>query len=59
VWVRQVRAEAEIAELTPSGSGTQLARAQAVREAAVTERARQWETARDLILQAAALAAPR
>lgn len=59
VWVRQVRAEAEIAELTPSGSGTQLARAQAAREAAVTERARQWETARGLILQAAALAAPR
>jgi len=59
VWVRQVRAEAEIAELTPIGSGTQLARAQAAREAAVAERARQWELAQGLILQATALAAPR
>lgn len=59
VWVRQARAEAEIAELTPSGSGTQLARAQAAREAAVTERARQWELAQGLILQATALAATR
>ena len=57
VWGRQVKAEAEIAELTPSGSGPELARAQAAREAAVTERARQWELAQRLILQAATLAA--
>jgi len=59
VWGRQVRAEAEIAELTRSGPGPELARAQAAREAAVTERARQWELARRLILQAATLAATR
>jgi hypothetical protein len=52
-----VKAEAEIAELTRNGSGPQLARAQAAREAAVTERARQWELAQHLILQATTLAA--
>ena len=59
VWGQQVKAEAEIAELTPDGPGPQLARAQAAREAAVTERARQWELAQRLILQAATLAATR
>ena len=59
VWGRQVEAEAAIAELTPSGPGPELARAQAAREAAVTERARQWELAQRLILQAATLAATR
>jgi len=59
VWVRQVKAEAEIAELTPSGSSAQLSRAQAEREAAVTERARQWDLARRLILQATTLTATR
>ena len=57
VWGRQVKAEAEIADLTPSGPGPQLARAQAAREEAVTERAREWELAQRLILQAATLAA--
>lgn len=57
VWGRQVKAEAEIADLTPNGSSTQLSRAQAEREAAVTERARQWELAQRLILQATTLAA--
>lgn len=57
VWGRQVKAEAEIAALTRNGSGPQLARAQAAREAAVTERARQWELAQRLILQATTLAA--
>jgi hypothetical protein len=59
VWGRQVKAEAEIAALTPSGPGPQLARAQAAREEAVTERAREWELAQRLILQAATLAATR
>jgi hypothetical protein len=54
-----VKAEAEIAALTPSGPGPQLARAQAAREEAVTERAREWELAQRLILQAATLAATR
>lgn len=57
VWGRQVKAEAEIAELSRNGSGPQLERAQAAREAAVTERARQWELAQRLILQATTLAA--
>ena len=60
VWMRQVKAEAEIAELTPTGgSSTQLSRAQAAREAAVTERARQWELAQRLILRATTLTATR
>jgi hypothetical protein len=59
VWVRQVKAEAEIAALTPNGSSPQLSRAQAARDAAVTERARQWELAQRLILQATALSATR
>lgn len=59
VWRRQVKAEAEIMELTPKGSSPELSRAQAAREAAVTERARQWELAQRLILQATALAATR
>ena len=57
VWGRQVKAEAAIAELSRSGPGAELARAQAAREAAVTERARQWELAQGLILQATTLAA--
>jgi hypothetical protein len=57
VWVRQVKAEAEIAALTPNGSRPQLSRAQAARDAAATERARQWELAQRLILQATALSA--
>jgi hypothetical protein len=59
VWRRQVKAEAEITELTPKGSSPELSRAQAAREAAVTERVRQWELAQRLILQATALAATR
>ena len=59
VWARQVKAEAEIASLTPNGSSPQLSRAQAARDAAVTERARQWELAQRLILQATALSATR
>lgn len=59
VWMQQVKAEAEIAELTPSGSSTELSRAQAARDAAVTERDRQWEVAQRLILQATALTATR
>jgi hypothetical protein len=60
VWGRQVKAEAEIAALTPSGgSSPELSRAQAAREAAVTERARQWDLAQGLILQATTLAATR
>ena len=59
VWVRQVKAEAEIAELNPNGSSTQLSRARAEREAALTERARQWELAQRLILQATTLTATR
>lgn len=59
VWMQQVKAEAEIAELTPKGPGPQLSRAQAARDTAVTERARQWETARRLILQATTLTAAR
>jgi hypothetical protein len=57
--VRQVKAEAEIAALTPNGSSPQLSRAQTARDAAVTERARQWELAQRLILQATALSATR
>jgi len=58
VWVRQAKAEAEIAELTPNGgSSPRLSRAQALREAAVVERARQWELAQGLILQATTLTA--
>ena len=57
VWVRQVKAEA--AELNPNGSSTQLSRARAEREAALTERARQWELAQRLILQATTLTATR
>jgi hypothetical protein len=59
VWMRQAKAEAEIAELTPSGSSPRLSRAHAARDAAVTERARQWELAQRLILQATALTATR
>jgi hypothetical protein len=56
--VRQAKAEAEIAELTPNGgSSPRLSRAQAVREAAVVERARQWELAQGLILQATTITA--
>jgi hypothetical protein len=54
-----VKAEAEIAALTPNGSSPQLSRAQAARDAAVTERARQWELAQRRILQATALSATR
>jgi hypothetical protein len=58
VWVRQVKAEGEIAKLTPDGaSSPQLSRAQAAREVAITERARQWALAQRLILRAATLAA--
>lgn len=59
VWARQAKAEADITELTARGPSPQLAQAQTAREAAVTERARQLETAQGLIRQAAALAAMR
>ena len=59
VWAQQVKADADIAALTSTGPSPQLARAQAVREAAVTERARHWGEAQRLILQATALAAMR
>ncbi len=57
VWMRQVKADAEIAALTPNGPSLELSRAQAAREVAITERDRQWEMAQGLILRATALAA--
>lgn len=59
VWKQQVKAEAEIVELTPKGPSPQLSRAQAAREAAVAERARQWDLAQRLITQATGLTATR
>ena len=59
VWKQQVKADAEIAELTPKGPSPELSRAQAARDAAVAERARQWEMAQRLILQATVLTATR
>ena len=59
VWRTQVNAEATIAELTSKGASPALSRAEASRETAAAERARQWETAQRLILRATALTAPR
>ena len=59
VWKQQVKADAEIAELTLKGPSPQLSRVQAARDAAVTERARQSEMAQRLIIQATALTATR
>jgi hypothetical protein len=59
VWTRQAKADAEIAQLTPQGPSLQLSHAQAAREAAVTERARDWETAQRLIIRATALTGTR
>lgn len=58
-WKTQVKAEGDITELTPKGSSAQLARAETVRDTARTQRAGQWETAQQLISQAATLAATR
>lgn len=59
IWKAQVKAEVDVTELAPKGPSAQLARAEAVRDTARTQRAGQWETARQLISQAAALAATR
>src|SRR5260370_32451380 len=58
VWVRQGNAAAEIAALTPNGSRPQLSPAQAARDAAVTERARQWALAPRPVPHATPLPAP-
>ena len=58
-WKTQVKAEVDITELASKGPSAQLARAEAVRDTARTQRASQWETARQLISQAATLAATR
>jgi len=58
-WKTQVKAEIDITELTPKGPSAQLARAEAVRDAARTQRAGQWEAAQQLISQAATIAATR
>lgn len=56
-WKRQLKAEAEIAELTPKGPSPQLSRFQTTRDSAVKQRAGQWATAQRLISQATALGA--
>ena len=58
-WKTQVKAEVDITELAPKGPSAQLARAEAVRDTARTQRAGQWEAAQQLISQAATLAATR
>lgn len=58
-WKEQVKAEAEIAELTPQGPSAQLSRALVARDAALMRRAGQWEAARRHTAEAAALAATR
>ena len=56
-WKAQMRAEVDITELSPKGPSPQLARAEAARDTARTQRAGQWEAAQQLISQAATLAA--
>jgi hypothetical protein len=58
-WKEQLKAEAEMAAVAPNGPSTQLSRAEAAHDAALRQRASQWETARRLISEAAALAATR
>ncbi|HKV70630.1 MAG TPA: hypothetical protein VJN62_05245 [Gemmatimonadales bacterium] len=58
-WKEQIRTEADIAGLTLNGPSAQLSRAEAAHEAALRQRASQWEVVHRLIAQAAALAAPR
>lgn len=58
-WKTQVQAEGAITELAPQGSSAQLARAEAVRDTARTQRASQWEAAQQLVNQAATLTATR
>jgi hypothetical protein len=56
-WKDQIKAEAEMAALTANGPSPQLSRAQATHDAALRQRASQWETAQRLISQATAFAA--
>jgi hypothetical protein len=58
-WKEQIKTGADMAALAPNGPSTQLSRAEAAHDAALRQRAIQWETAQRLISQAAALAAPR
>jgi len=58
-WRDQVRAERDIAALTPNGPTAQLSGATATRDAAQKQRVEQWETARQLVQQATTLAAAR
>jgi len=58
-WKAQVKAEIDIVELAPKGPSAQLARAEAGRDNARTQRAAQWEAAQQLVSQAAKLAAMR
>ena len=55
-WKTQVKSEVEITELAAKGPGAQLAKAEAIRDTARTQRAGQWEAAQQLISQAATLA---
>jgi hypothetical protein len=57
-WKEQIRTEADIAALAANGPGAQLSRAEAAHDAALRQRASQWEVAYRLIAQAA-LAARR
>ena len=57
-WKEQIRTEADIAALAANGPGAQLSRAEAAHDAALRQRASQWEVAYRLIAQAA-LAATR
>lgn len=58
-WKEQVKAEADITELTRLGPSAQLSRALVARDAALMRRANQWETAQRHIAEAVALAATR
>lgn len=57
-WKDQIKAEAEMAAAAPNGPSPQLSRAQAAHDAALRQRASQWETAQRLISQAAAMGYP-
>ena len=57
-WKRQLKAEAEIADLAPKGPSPQLSRVQTIRESAVSS-ALDVATAQRLVTQATALAATR
>lgn len=58
-WRDQARAEHDIAGLAPNGATAQVSRATATRDATQKQRNAQWETARQLVEQATALAAAR